>query len=440
MVRSLSQSLCEKNVEISRLLPEWPCRALRETGSSWYRSSWVFENNFWPVIFHLASKLRIFLSSFAWWTWQGSDTVSVLFSGSGYQWWYMSWILSMILLHHLHVCLFGKCVHIFWNFSWARNTRPNYFLQRLRFLLEVFLGFQCDVSCCRFPWAGWCPVVWIFFRNGGVYRCNLPTVLNFVRARVHTNQLLQIFQAGHMHIKSRTSLRVENVFLDGPTFASEASKYVSTFGCCWSVNFSTRSAKTCPSCFLIACSEGTTENFSDSAHFVTSQSRTNSLSLPASAFSTTASVDASSGLCRRLPSAACAWIVDKWPSTVDARAERCPSANLRGRLQQVLETIDRFRDSLSKNSRSRILATFKIVLFYLPKIMKKSVKLADVSAWTDEVARFCHLASVLLFGSFLKPFRTGCFLTRFTSVTWFASSSHFPFGSSGYLSIFQVFS
>ena len=42
------------------------------------------------------------------------------------------------------------------------------------------------------------------------------------------------------------------------------------------------------------------------------------------------------------------------------------------------------------------------------------------------------------FGKFMHPFRTGCFCARYTSVTCFVSSSHFPVGSSGYLPHFQV--
>ena len=38
----------------------------------------------------------------------------------------------------------------------------------------------------------------------------------------------------------------------------------------------------------------------------------------------------------------------------------------------------------------------------------------------------------------LQPFKIGCFRAIYTSVTCFASSSHFPFGLSGYLSNFQV--
>ena len=99
--------------------------------------------------------------------------------------WYISGILSTIMIHHHHVLLYAlsrmlsswkkMCPHYVWNFSWARNSRPNSFFKRLRFLLKVFLGFQCDFSCCRLPWTRWCLICWIFLHNDGVEWRNLST-------------------------------------------------------------------------------------------------------------------------------------------------------------------------------------------------------------------------------------------------------------------------
>ena len=62
--------------------------------------------------------------------------------------------------------------------------RPNYFVKWLRFLLKVSFWSR-DTLCCRFSWAFWCLIVWIFSRNDGVDRRNLSTTLNIVCARVY---------------------------------------------------------------------------------------------------------------------------------------------------------------------------------------------------------------------------------------------------------------
>ena len=132
----------------------------------------------------------------------------------------LSWMLS-----------FGKNMSTS-NFSWARNNRPNYSLHWLKFLLKVSTGFQCDVSCYRLPWAGWCFVVWIFYSK---LRCWLPQFvdsLNLVCARVQPNQPDRVFRAGHFSHQCHTFLVKKHVI-----------EYASTFGICRSVNFSSKGAK-----------------------------------------------------------------------------------------------------------------------------------------------------------------------------------------------------
>ena len=126
------------------------------------------------------------------------------------------------------------------------------------------------------------------------------------------------------------SFCVENTsFFDCPNFASGfyPLEYAPTFGMCWSVNLY-KACRTYPSCFWMAWSEGAAQ-FSRVFCILLQHDtvRTNSLYLTAFAFSTTASVDALSRICQRLPSISCALVVDKLPSTVDVRAEMCPSAS-----------------------------------------------------------------------------------------------------------------
>ena len=100
------------------------------------------------------------------------------------------------------------------------------------------------------------------------------------------------------------------------------------------------------------------------------------LSLTTFACSTVAFGDAVvSGICQRLPSAVRTLAVDTVLSTVDARAERFPSANQeqleRSSATSARERLAGFRDSWRKNNRSRILETFKIVQFHSSKISTK---------------------------------------------------------------------
>ena len=119
---------------------------------------------------------------------------------------------------------------------------------------------------------------------------------------------------------------------------------------------------------------------------------------------------------------------------------------------EVERVTDVHRDSWSKNNRSRMSSTFiKVDLIDLSKIITYSENDTEVVGWTDEIhhhftdessALKCMFAPHFFnppFWKFLHLSRIGCFCTRYTSVTCFACSSHFPFGLSGYLIKVQRF-
>ena len=106
-----------------------------------------------------------------------------------------------------------------------------------------------------------------------------------------------------------------------------------------------------------------------------------------------------------------------------------------------------------RNNQSRFSSTFNVDLTKLSKIITYSESNTEVVGWTDEIHHHCYrwiigvemhvlhlLSSFLLSGNRDILFRSGCFCTRYNSVTCFASSYNFPFGSSGYSSKLQVFS
>ena len=112
--------------------------------------------------------------------------------------------------------------------------------------------------------------------------------------------------------------------------------------------------------------------------------------------SPTASVDALSGIFRRLPSVVRALIDDKFPATGDARAERCTSTNFS------------YSERLSATcTREKLTLRVRTIVAESWRLQHRPVRAYRCHWLTFEIlflrwiaCFFCHLASVLLCGSF----------------------------------------
>ena len=240
MARSLSLSLCEKTSihPDSCLVTFWSSDENRFLLINMFKSLPVK-----PLICHLRSFFpRNSVSFFVWLVslpgiWHGVSP-SIWFGLSIFIHFMSSSQDNGLSSSRFPDCLVRKafflgktCVYSIWKIPCARNNGPNDFHKWLRFLLKVFLRLPCDISCCKFSWARWCLVVWIFFQNDGVDCHNLSAVLNFVRARSHPNQYLKVFRARHFHINARASSSVVYTqFLDWLIFACRIHPHLELVG------------------------------------------------------------------------------------------------------------------------------------------------------------------------------------------------------------------
>ena len=282
---------------------------------------------------HLRSCLSVnfvsFFSVFTWWAYQGSDTVPVSSEGSESQCWHISCILSMIMLHNIYVYLNALSRML----SFWKSVCPHHMalFHGTTDLILIFSGWgSCSRSSLAFnvtflvigcPELADASLFGLSFNITVLMATFCRRFLNFVRARVHPDQLHRVSRAKHFHLNARASYCVQKY---SGLWLTQCCFKVVFFGVCIRLlNLSVcqlvhNEYITCPSCFWMAMFESAAQYSKVSVSFATLHSRTSSLF----AFSTTASIDAVlSGFCRRLPNAIRALAVDKLPSTVDVRAE-----------------------------------------------------------------------------------------------------------------------
>ena len=176
---------CMTDVDTSRLLPEWPCRALMNIDSSWWTLSCIFRYIRWFVIFDPSFQQTSYLSLSDWFPriWHGFSPLV----------WFLRIPTCSFHDHAPSLSRFPACLeiwlsfwktwlHIIWKLSWAWKNRPYSLVNWVMFFLKVFLCSQCHTFCRRLSWAFWCLIVLMFFQNDGFGSRNLSTILNFVRA------------------------------------------------------------------------------------------------------------------------------------------------------------------------------------------------------------------------------------------------------------------
>ena len=157
-------------------------------------------------------------------------------------------------------------------------------------------------------------------------RRNLSTVSNFVRARAHPHKLLRRVPCWALSHQCQSILmcQKETYFFDWPNFAcaSDPSEYASTSRFCPSVNFSTEWCKTHKPCLnVLPQVSGFLHNLQ---HYTVERvlcllQRSRFPQLLRSML-----YQEFAGGCPVLPAHS---LSTNYPSTVDARAERCSSAN-----------------------------------------------------------------------------------------------------------------
>ena len=346
------------------------------------------------------------------------------------------------MLHHRHVflsalsrrCLSGKaCVLIKKNFSWAQYT--NFLFCMAEFPAQsLSLGFQCNVSCCQLPWAGWRPhcvdvlskmtvLIVAICRHS---RTPSPKT-NFSRCSV-----LGTFTSIPEHHSVSNNAHV----FDWSNFP-HPSENASTFGLNLSAKLTQAVCGRPCSKVLVAQVVG----FLRDVHHYT--------------------IERALCLLQILPSRQLfqSMLHQEFPGGCRLRSVHFLLTSylqplmlvLRGRLQQVAR--DKLASSETLGVRTIESNSLRLSrsFHFLSKMITISVKPTDVTGRTYElhyqILRCCSCGSPCFlpshfsspFWKLLHLFKIGCFCTRYTSVTCLASSFHFPPGLSVYFSNFQVF-